>query len=327
MRKPPSIGDIGRWLFWGPFRHTLSPNRPRQIRVLREAWRAQWLGSGKQHGLMIEELERCFPSADAQALIPKAYKRAWQIHLEELLLGKVNAQTIDHYIQVDGITHLEQAMANQNGVLLLYPHAGPVMLMMAWLAHHGYPYVQYAARGLPPAEMAEAHPELLASNWFRERTRQSREAAEDALPVEFVTLDKSVRPLIRALKKNQIVAIAFDGRIGQRWHPMPFLNRTALLSSGPYRLAQRCEATILPTFCWVDDSGQGRVSFLEPLTAFNTWEHTAQTFLQAITPTIEAHPEEYALWLLHCRQRCGIDDHPLFVDQATDQRYTKWMAD
>ena len=108
---------------------------------------------------------------------------------------------------------------------------------------------------------------------------------------------------------------------------MPFLNRTALLSSGPYRLAQRCGATILPTFCWVDDSGQGRVSFLEPLTALDTWEHTAQTFLQAITPTIEAHPEEYALWLLHCRQRCGIDDHPLFVDQATDQRYTKWMAD
>ena len=187
MRKPPSIGDIGRWIFWGPFRHTLSPNRPRQIRVLREAWRAQWLGSGKQHGLMIEELERCFPSANAQALIPKAYAR---LNSQEPLLGKVNAQTIDHYIQVDGIIHLEQAMANQNGVLLLYPHAGPVMLMMAWLAHHGYPYVQYAARGLPPAEMAEAHPELLASNWFRERTRQSREAAEDALPVEFVTLDR-----------------------------------------------------------------------------------------------------------------------------------------
>lgn len=325
MKARPSVGDIGRWLFWGPFRHSLSPDRPLQIQLLRTAWRAQWLGSKKQHPLMQAELQSCFPSVETERLIPKAYQRAWQIHLEELLLAKLNRHNIDQYVQVEGLHHLERALASNNGVLLLYPHAGPVMLMMAWLAHHGYPYVQYAARGLPPAEMAEAHPELLASNWFRKRTRESRERAEDTLPVEFVTLDNSIRPLIRALKDNRIVAIAFDGRIGQRWHPMPFLNRTALLSSGPYRLAQRCGATILPTFCWIDDSGQSRVSFLDPLAPLRNWTQTAELFLEAIAEPLNAHPEEYALWLLHCRQRCGIDDHPLFIDQAVDNRYLKWM--
>ncbi|MGC6507244.1 MAG: lysophospholipid acyltransferase family protein [Myxococcota bacterium] len=322
----PTIGDIGRWLFWGPFRHSLSPHRPRQTHLFKKAWRAQWLLSHRQHRLMKEELERCFPNRAVEPLIPKAYQRAWQIHLEELMLAKFNQETIQRQIHVDGAAHLEAALSHQNGVLLLYPHAGPVMLMMAWLAHNGYPYVQYAARGLPPEEMANAHPEILANNWFKTQTRAAREQAENSLPVQFVTLEHSVRPLIRALADNQIVGIAFDGRIGKKWLPMSFLNRTALLSSGPYRLANRCEATILPTFCWIDEKGQSRITFLNPIRPHEDWKTTAKVYLDAIARVMTAHPEEYALWLLHCRQRCGIDDHPLFIDHAPDNRYTKWMG-
>ena len=107
--------------------------------------------------------------------------------------------------------------------------------------------------------------------------------------------------------------------------PNALLNRTALLSSGPYRLAKRCDATILPTFCWIDEQGRSRVTFKNPICPQQDWTHTADQFLASVTEIMNAHPEEYALWLLHCRQRCGIDDHPLFVDHAPDERYIKWM--
>ena len=111
----PSIGDIGRWLFWGPFRTALSPSRPLQTRILREAWRAQWLLSHRQHRLMTEELERCFPSASAEKLVPKAYQRAWQIHLEELMLAKFNQDTISHKFKWMGQEHLDAALSHQKG--------------------------------------------------------------------------------------------------------------------------------------------------------------------------------------------------------------------
>ena len=40
---------------------------------------------------------------------------------------------------------------------------------------------------------------------------------------------------------------------------------------------------------------------------------------------IRRWPSEYGIWMLHARQRNNIDDHPLFVDHAVDERYRRWM--
>ena len=232
-----SPGDIGRWLFWGPFRNLLSPNRPDQVQRLHGLWRAQYQLAGTRRDLMEDELRRCFgtryTAEGYRSMVRDAYRCAWRVHLEELLLGKVEPNNVSDWIEFDGIENLEEALSWGKGVVWVYPHAGAVMMMMAWLSHHGYPYNQYAARGLAPDDVAKDHPELLASNRWREKVRDIREANEDRLPARFLTHEDSARELYRRLADNELVGIAYDGRIGRRWAPFDYLGRTALLNTGP----------------------------------------------------------------------------------------------
>ena len=136
-RAPTSPSDIGRWLFWGPFRNLLSPNRPSQVHRLHGLWRAQYQMAGAGRELMQDELRRCFGSRYTpegyRLLVRDAYRCAWRVHLEELLLGKVGPDSVDNWIEMEGIENLNRALEWEKGVIWVYPHAGAVMMMMAWL--------------------------------------------------------------------------------------------------------------------------------------------------------------------------------------------------
>lgn len=329
VNVPPSVGDVARWAFWGPFRKTLSPERPRQLALLRRAWRLQHALAAADHDLMAEEYRRCFSDrytpAGRRALVRDAYRCAFRVHLEELLLADLDPRTTEQVLQVQGRQHLEAALSRGRGVVWVYPHAGPVMLMLAWLAHHGYRYTQFAARGLAPPEVAAGNPERMGTNWFREATRRARESHEDSLPATFLTQDTAVRALHRTLQRGEIVGIAFDGRLGRGFAPLTWLGRTALLSPGPYKLAVATGAPIVPAFCRTARHGPSVCEISAPIEPGDEWQALARRTLSVMADKVTRHPEEYGLWLLHCRKRRAADDHPLFVDYAPDDRYQRWM--
>lgn len=328
-RAPPSPGDLARYLFWVPLRGLLDPARPGPIRALRGAWRLQHAGARAGRALMEDELRRCFGDRYGDegyaAMVSDAYRAAWRVHLEELLLGKVGPDTVGQFIRFEGLEHLHRARERGRGVVWVYPHAGAVMMMMAGLSHQGIPYTQYAARGLPPAEVAKDHPELLATNGLREAVRRAREADEDRLPARFLTLADSPRELYRRLAANELVGIAYDGRIGTRWALFDYLGRRALLSPGPYRLAVSTGAAIVPAFCTTPVDGPAVCRVGAPIEPGNDWRALAEEVLRVEQDFIRRHPEEYGIWLLHARLRNHIDDHPLFVDHAVDDRWRRWM--
>ena len=45
---------------------------------------------------------------------------------------------------------------------------------------------------------------------------------------------------------------------------------------------------------------------------------------EAAEPWLRANPHAYGIWLLHCRLRADVDDHPFFVDYAPDDRWRRW---
>ena len=329
-KAPTSPADLARWAFWVPFRDMLKVDRPEQIRSLHGLWRLQWLSARSGRNLMLDEYRRCFgnsfPDADYKRIIKEAYRAAFRVHLEELLLGKLTIDNVENYIQFRGREHLDEALERKKGVLWLYPHAGAVMQMLAWLSLQGYPYTQYAARGLPPEDVARDHPELLAANRWREAVRQVREENEDRLPAKFITLNTSVRELFRRLNKNELVGIAYDGRIGNKWVPMDYLNRTALLNPGPYRMAIQTGAAIVPAFCHTPKTGPAQCHVGKPIyPEGKKWPALAEQLLDQQQRWLRRWPEEYGVWLVHCRERNHIDDHPLFVDHAHGDRYKKWI--
>src|SRR3982074_2619028 len=58
-----------------------------------------------------------------------------------------------------------------------------------------------------------------------------------------------LRQIIRALGRNELVALASDLYSGDRGVRVPFFNRPAMFPSGPAALALKTGAPILPVWC------------------------------------------------------------------------------
>ena len=267
---------------------------------------------------MKEEIERSFSECNVAAVARRADLLWTRCMLEELLLDQLDASSVGHWMVFDGREHLDAALARKKGVVLLFPHAGNVMLLIALVALSGYDLTQVAARGFHPGD---------SPGWFARRVRQVREKAEDRLPARFVTPDDPPRRLFRTLERNGVLAITFDGRAGKKFVVTPFLQRKALLSTGPVRLAVSTGATVVPAMCLFD----GRVHRLhlcpgraavDGLSFADRCERLFEEVLrQDLEPLLKRYPDHYARWLLHCRRYAHLDDHPLFVDTAPDSRW------
>lgn len=305
----------------------MDPKKPERIAALSRAWPLQKAFSGPQKHIMAEELKASF-GGEVGSIVEEAYRMALRNHLEELLLGKLNAETWSLHMRFEGRDNLDAALERGKGVILLNPHAGNFMLMIASVSLAGYPFTQYAARGLAPEETAQAHPEVFGHNRFREAARLAREESEDRLPANFISLTTPVRHLYRCLERNEVVGLAFDGRIGSRFVPVPFLGRQALLNPGAYRMAASTGAAIVPTLCSSPKNGPNVCTFGEAVVVDpeRGWKGAMEDVIQgAIEPWLREHPSEYALWLAHCRERAAVDDHPFFIDYAPDDRYKRYL--
>lgn len=321
-----SPGDLARWAFWVQLRKLVPADKPGRMAAMCKLWPLQQLASGNGQRLMMDEYRRCFPDADPKALASDAYRVAFRVHAEELLLSTVNEQNNTNYMRWEGIENIEKAREAGKGVLLLYPHSGNFMMMIAALSLQGHKYTQFAARGLAPDDVAKANPEVFGHNKWRAEARQARHDAEDRLPAVFYN-GRPARPhLLGCLERNEIVGIAFEGRLGRNFVVKDYLNRKALLAPGPFEMAVESGATILPAICWCPPDGPNVTTFGTPIpVAGQAWEPLMDQTLAQVQPWLRQHSAGYGIWLLHCLRRAAVDDHPLFIDYAPDDAWRKYI--
>jgi len=321
--------DLARWAFQVKLRGALDPQRPHQLRRLGPLWRLAYRAGGAQRGRMADELRAMFgpsvTSLQIDDMVRDCYRVALRVHLEELLMGKLEAGTVDSFLELRGVPNLERALERGKGAIILSAHAGSFMLPIASLSLKGYPYTQFAARGLPPEDVALLHPEALATNRWQREVIAIKESHEDRLPAKFITIDTPTRALFRLLERNELVALAFDGRQGNRWVRTPFLGRQALLNPGAFRLAASTGAAIVPTLCRTPAKATSICQLGEPLIPQGKdWRTLMRRFItEHADPWLQEHPQEYGTWMAHCRLRAAVDDHPLFIDYAADERWKK----
>ena len=316
------IGDLARYLFWVELRRKVDPDdRAALLRLADGIAATRWHGD-RRRAALFDELRATFAerSWDSPTLA-QVGRDAASIHaqcmVEELVLGRLTARTIDGTMRFAGREHLDAALARGKGAVLVYPHAGAVMLMIARLALSGYRFTQVAARGFAPIERQNAG--AMRASRLNSAVRSAREADEDRLPARFHVIDQPARLLYRDLAANGIVAIAFDGRGGAGFEQVDYLGRRAFLATGAWRLAVSTAAPVLPAFCerlpdrtWALRFGRMLVpDGTKPLA--DRADALRERFLREhAEPWLRAHPEHYAPWLVHCRRLAGVDEHPLF---------------
>jgi lauroyl/myristoyl acyltransferase len=270
-------------------------------------WRLEQRLTPARARLTADEARRTFgvTARTAGAIVRESQDLALQARMEELVIPRMTREELDAVVEVDG--------ACSPPCILLFPHAGNLLLLTAALARRWPGLVVFRAPGLPPAS-AQARGPLRAS-WFNRRIAARRVDDEARLPIRW---ESDAASLPGWLADGHLVAAAFDDRAWPTYVRTPFLGREALLSPDPFTIARAAGVPVVPVTIRRARDKSSRVAIGKPIAP------ELPALLAVIEPFLRAHPGHYARWLVDCHLRADLDDHPLFTDWAPDDRWRKW---
>jgi KDO2-lipid IV(A) lauroyltransferase len=273
--------DMRRWWFWYPWRRLVQTlPHPARVQAARGLGSIFYLSSPRWRALTQAELRASFqtrlPSQPLARLSLWAAQQYYQGQMEVLTYPCLTLQDMGRYFPLVGQEHLDAALGSGRGVMILLCHLGANQMIMPALGYRGYRINQISrAAQADNDEYQGRHLSCL----FRRIIKLQR-AYEESLPARHLDVASGLRQTFRKLKANEIVAVAGDGRYGTEWAPHTFLGRPATFSPGPWLIAHRTAALLLPTLVLRPQRGSRYQVIIEaPLIL--PYEADAETFLQA----------------------------------------------
>lgn len=273
-------------------RGALPPEEPGVLRLLSGvAWRLDRALAPVRAAHMAEEVRRTFgvSGATLASVVREAHDVGLQARLEELLVPRLDDAQLARFVQVT-----PNIRALGGPALVVYPHAGNLLVLLAALARRTEGLVVFAEReggGAPSA-----------------RRRGRREAEEARLGITWETDPEALAGHFAA---GRVVAAAFDDRGWRRYAPVTFLGRPALLSPEPWEVCVRMGVPVVPASIHRGRDKVNRLAIGAPRPA--DLERYLRTEAE---PFLTAHPGQYAAWLAACRDHAGAARPPLFTDDA-----------
>jgi lauroyl/myristoyl acyltransferase len=167
--------------------------------------------------------------------VRKMFHYSAQNYLDALRLPHLKPEEVLARItEKEGIEHLDAALAQGKGAVIVAAHFGPFEYVAQWFAVNNY------ALTIPVERLKD---ERMLDLTVKLRSGQG---------VQFVPLGGSaaVRAMISTLRKNQFVIIPVDRAIQGESVDIDFFGAPARLSLGPVSLALRTGAVLLAAFGW-----------------------------------------------------------------------------
>lgn len=159
------------------------------------------------------------------------------LELEELLRA----------VETRNREHLEQAVARGKGVIVTCTHLGNWELAAVVVAHWGYSL--HAVAGVQ------------INRWLSQAVRDTK----SELAIQTVSHEDGFRKLMRALERNELVALMVDGDLFSHGQTVEFFGRETRWPAGPGVLAQRSGASVLCAYCERTGDGRFRIQFEPPI--------------------------------------------------------------
>ncbi len=230
-------------------------------------------------------IELCFPELDARArqkLLRLSFQSAG-ISVTESAFSWWGSETrLRRMYRLEGIEHLNDALRQGKGVLVLGGHYTTLEIGGRFLAFHTHGTIQPVYK---PAR----------NSLFNAVMVHSRSKIFDDL-----LLNRDMRTIIRSLKDNNVVWYAPDQDFGPAQAVFaPFMGIAAASLTMTSRLAKISGAPVLPFYSQRLPGTQGYlIKFLPPLQDFPSGDDVTDSTLvnQVIEQQVRAAPEQY-LWL------------------------------
>ncbi|MFC1594723.1 lysophospholipid acyltransferase family protein [Candidatus Omnitrophota bacterium] len=199
----------------------------------------------------------------------------------ELLYLTERPELLKTKVELQGLKHLDDALACGNGVIGVSAHFGNFPLILCKLSLEGYKVC-----ALTRAMRDEKVEEL-----FKKRRDNF-----DVTTIYSKPRKQCVDQSLRFLRKNELVFIPLDQNFGSGGIFVDFFGREAATATGPVVFALRTKAPILPMFIIRKPDNTHKVIFEPPI--FIT-EKSADTqklvkkYIQQVTKIIEHYIREY----------------------------------
>lgn len=256
--------------------------------------------SGVRRKVVLGHLTRIFGeerSTDELALIARrSYENFGRMVFEYARFPRLDDRAIADLVSVTGREHLDEALRDGRGGLLIAGHFGN-WEMAATLAGMGYPLTFL---------VGEQHNTLVDGLMNRLR---------EGLGVEIVPLTGSLLGVFRALRENRIVAMLSDQDAGRSGVFVDFLGSPASTPYGPGRLAARTRAPLMPGMAVRCSRGRHELVICPPVSPppdgvddDEAVRHYTQGYTAAFEEFIRRYPEQY-FWM-HRRWKTRPHSHP-----------------
>ena len=214
--------------------------------------------------------------------------------LDELLLLRPSFGKMLRYTGIDGIQHLESAIARGKGVILLVGHFRANRIALRYLAGNGY--ATLAVHNQRPRNKAEGQ---LGRRFLQPRSIQlQKRAYPDVVYIQ--DPDCSLK-IMQRLRAGGLTVLQFDGRGGTKVIEQAFLGMPWRIPSGIFEIVRLSDCAVVPMLCLGRSSGF-RIRFDPMLAIAGAPSRDAfmsanlPTFLNAVERQITENPEEWTVW-------------------------------
>jgi len=216
-----------------------------------------------------------------RAKVGQSIMRAYNRMLFEFFrLPHLSREELLGAVEVEGREHLDQAVARGRGVIITCSHVGNWELAAVVVAHWGY--VLHAVAGVQ------------LSRWLTPAVRETK----SELSIHTVSPEDGFRKLLRALERNELIALMVDGDIYSHGVQVEMFGRETRFPAGPGVLAQRTGALIVPGICERVGPGRFRIQIepaLDPA-AFPTTAALSQALATVTEGHIRSHVDQWCIF-------------------------------
>lgn len=206
------------------------------------------------------------------------------IYMAMIGAGAISAKDVLKDAKAEGLEHLDAALQEGKGVILLSGHIGNFPLMCSWLAVKGYPISVVFKDGTPSFHG-------FYGQWM---------SGMGIEPLPFKADVEMTHAILAALRRNRMVLLIIDQTKKQTGVPILFFGKETTAAAGPAMLARRAKSPIVPVF--IHREGLGHVITIEPPVALvfsrdvrGDIQHHTQLLSNIIEAQVVRHPEEW-LW-------------------------------
>lgn len=206
-------------------------------------------------------------------------------YMDLFILPYIPPEKILNSMDIEGVEHLEKALALGKGVILFSAHLGPFNYLAQWISIKGY-HLTIPVERLQDTRILDLTVKL-----------------RNSIGVQFVPLGGSapMRTIIKALRNNQIVLITADRAVEGESVEKLFFGEPARLPLGPVSLSQRTGAALVGGCGWQTSRSRLGGKFV-PLTLELTEEEQINTdtvmcaLIERLEKYIKAHPEQWIVF-------------------------------